>query len=130
MALFLNAVHEVFSPQDYLNSTLSTMERLRSYIPMNRDVVQSSSMSNADFVRFLSAQDLFRDFDDLFNRFKSECRLTEISKAAGLTMKSENTIIRPWPLRLRKNATQREFDVLFASSHTGSERYVEWKSAV
>ena len=97
---------------------------------MTRDTVQASSRSNADFVKFLSAEVLFRDFDDLFNRFKSECRLSEISKAAGLTMKSENTIVRPWPLRLRKNATQREFDVRFASGHTGSERYVEWKSAV
>ena len=83
-----------------------------------------------DSVRILSAQPLFRDFDDLFNRFKSECGLDEISKAAQLTLKSENTIVRPWPLRLRKNATQREFEILFASGHTGAERYVEWKSAV
>ena len=83
-----------------------------------------------DSVRLLSAQRLFRKFDDLFDRFKSECGSDEISKAAQLTMKSENTIVRPWPLRLRKKATQREFEILFASGHTGAERHVEWKSAV
>ena len=129
MALFLNAVHEVYSNADYLGSIRSDMERLRSYIPMTRDMVQDSSRSNPDFMRFLSAQVLFRDFDELFNRYKCECRLDEISKAAGLTMKSKNTIVRPWPMRIRKNATQREFDLLLASGHTGSERYVEWNSA-
>jgi hypothetical protein len=129
VGLFLNAVHEVYSRLDYLGSIRSDLERLRSYIPMTRDMVQDSSRSNADFVRFLSAQVLFRDLDELFNRFKCECRLDEISKAAGLTMNSKNTIVRPWPMRIRKNATQREFNVLFASGHTGSERYVEWKSA-
>ena len=130
VALFLNAVHEVHSPLDLLNSTRSTMERVRSYIPVTRDMVQASTEHSANLVRFLSAEVLFRDFDDLFNRFKRECHLNEISKAAGLTMKSENTIVRPWPMRLRKNATQREFDVRFASGRTGSERYVEWKNPV
>ena len=129
VALFLNAVHEVYSQHGYLKPKRSDMERLVSYIPMTRDMVQDSSRSNADAVRLLSAQLLFRDFDDLFNRFISECRMDEISQAAQLTMKSENTIVHPWPLRLRKNATQREFELRFASGHTGSERYVEWKSA-
>ena len=130
VALFLNAIHEVYSHHEFLKSALSTMERLRSYIPMTRDMLQASSRPNAAFVRFLSAEVLFRDFDGLFNRFKRESRLEEISKAVSLTMKSENTIVRPWPLRLRTNATQREFDVRLASGHTGSEWYVEWKSAV
>lgn len=130
VALFLNAVHEVYSQHGYLSPRRSDMARLVSYIPMTRDMVQDSSRSNADSVRLLSAQLHFRDFDDLFNRFKSECRLDEISQAAQLIMKSENTIVRPWPMRLSQNATQREFEVQFASGHTGSERYVEWKSAV
>lgn len=130
VALFLNAIHEEYSPLDHLDSSRSTMERVRSYIPVTRDMVQASTSHNPDLVRFLSAEVLFRDFDDLFNRFKRECHLDEISKAAGLTMKSENTIVHPWPMRLRKNATQREFDVRFASGHTGLERYVEWKSVI
>ena len=130
VALFLNAMHEAHSPLDLLKSTLSTMERMRSYIPISRDMVQASTGNKADLVKFLSAEVLFRDFDAIFTRFKGECHLDEISKAAGLSMKSENTIVRPWPMRLRDNATQREFDVRLASGHTGSERYVEWKRAV
>ncbi len=80
-------------------------------------------------MRFMSAQVLFRDFDELFNRYKCECRIDEFSKAAGLKVNSKNTIVHLWPMRIRKNATQREFNVLLASGHTGSERYVEWKSA-
>ena len=90
---------------------------------------QNSSRPNADVVRFLSAQVFFRDFDELFGRFREECGLDECSTAAGLTMKSKNTIVHAWPMRIGKNATQREFDVLMASGHVGSERYVEWKSA-
>ena len=123
VALFLNAVHEAHSHQGYLRPTRSDMGRLLSYIPMTQNMVQDS-------VRLLSAQLLFRDFDDLFNRFKSDCALDEVSKAAQLIMKTENTIVPPWPLRLKKNATQREFELRFASGHTGAERYVEWKSAV
>lgn len=33
------------------------------------------------------------------------------------------------PMRIRKNAKQRESNVLLVSGHTSSERYVEWKSA-
>ena len=97
---------------------------------MTRDMVQPGSGHCPDLVRFLSAEVLFQNVDDLFDRFKRECHLDEISKVTGLTMESENTIVRPWPMRLGENATQREFDVRFASGHTGTERYVEWKRAI
>ena len=97
-------------------------------IPMTRDMPQAGSGHCPDLVRYMSAEILFWNFDDLFDRFKRERYLDEISKAAGLTMKAENTIVRPWPMRLRQNATQREFNVRFASGHTGTERYVEWQS--
>ena len=129
VALFLNAVHEVSSPLDHLSSIRSAMERLRSYIPMTPDMVRGGSRSNPDLIRFMTAQVMFRDFDELFGRFKRECRLDEISKANRLEMKSKHTIVQPWPMRIKDNATQREFDVLLASGHVGSERYVEWKNA-
>ena len=130
MALFLNAVHEVYAPLDYLSSMHSDMDRLRAYIPITRQMGTDSNRSNPDLIRFMSAQVLIRDFDELFARFKSECRLDEITKAMGLEMNSKNTIVQPWPMRIAETATQREFDVLLASGHIGSERYVEWKLAV
>ena len=129
VALFLNAVHEVSSPADHLSSILPIMQRLRSYMTITRDTVQGRNRSNPDFIRFMSAEILFRDFDDLFRRFECECRLGEICEAARLKMKSKNTIVQPWPMRIQENATRREFQVLLASGHIGSERYVEWKSA-
>ena len=77
----------------------------------------------------MCAQGLLWDFDELFNRFKRDCRLDEISKATGLKIKSKNTIVQPWPMRIKENATQCEFNILLASSHIGSERYVEWENA-
>ena len=129
VALFLNAVHEVFSPLDHQASLRPAMGRLRSYLPITPNMVQGASSSNPEFMKFMSAGVLFRDFDKLFSRFQRECCLDEISKASGLEMKSKHTIVQPWPMRLKENATQREFDVLLASGHTGSERYVEWKKA-
>ena len=129
VALFLNAVHEVSSPLDDLSSIRSAMESLRSYIPITSDMVRGGSRSNPEFIRFMTARVMFRDFDELFSRFKRECRLDEISKANRLEMKSKHTIVQPWPMRIKENATQREFDILLASGHIGSERYVEWKNA-
>ena len=129
VALFLNAVHEVYSPLDYQSSIRSDMERLRSYIPISRDMVQGRNRYNADSIRFMCAQGLLWDFDELFSRFKRDCCLDEISKATGLKMKSKNTIVQPWPMRIKENATPREFNVLLASGHNGSERYVEWENA-
>jgi hypothetical protein len=55
----------------------------------------------------------------------------ERSRAMGLMIKEENTIIEKWPLRLKLSlpqpGAQEEFDILQASDHSGSERYVEWK---
>ena len=129
VALFLNAVHEVYSPLDYRSSIRSDMERLRSYIPITRDMVQDGSRSNPGFIKFMCAQGLLWDFDELFSRFTHDCCLDEISKATGLKMKSKNTIVQPWPMRIKENATQREFNVLLASGHNGSERFVEWENA-
>lgn len=53
-----------------------------------------------DSIRPTSAKDLLCDFDDLFDRFMHECQFLDISKKAQLEMKSQNTIVEPWPLRL------------------------------
>jgi hypothetical protein len=114
---------------DYLASIKSESDRLRQYLPLSPAMFQSRDGFNADFMRLNDARSMVRNFDNLFKRFMDECRFKEISKAAGLKEKSKNTVIEPWPMRLNKNATQDEFDILHASGHMGSERYVEWESA-
>jgi hypothetical protein len=73
---------------------------------------------------------MFRDFDKPFKRFMEQCRFSEISAVNGLRMKEKNSIVKSWPLRLGKRATANEFDILHASGHYGSERYVEWERAI
>jgi hypothetical protein len=55
----------------------------------------------------------------------------EMSRSIDLMVKAENTIIEKWPMRLKLSlpqpGAQEEFDILQASDHSGSERYVEWK---
>ena len=47
-------------------------------------------------------------------------------------MKENNTIVKPWPMRLSTGPVtlekRKEFRALFASPHTGMERYVEWQA--
>lgn len=55
----------------------------------------------------------------------------QATKGAGMVVKEENTIIEPWPTRLKLQAeqagAQEEFNLVLASNFTGVERYVEWK---
>lgn len=57
-----------------------------------------------------------------------DCDFESISKADGLKMKTNNEIIEPWPMKLKRNATQDDFNMLLAANTIGSERYVEWES--
>jgi hypothetical protein len=85
---------------------------------------------NAHYIRLQVAMPMFGDFDTMFRRYMEHCRFSEISALNGLKVKGKNSIVKPWPLRLGKRATKEEFDVLLASSHLGSERYVEWERAI
>jgi hypothetical protein len=52
------------------------------------------------------------------------------ARDAGMTMKTVNTVIDSWPLRLKAGVSdvdaQEEFNLLLSSSSSGLERYVEW----
>ena len=60
-----------------------------------------------------------------------EQHFTENGQHLGLTMKRPHTIVEEWPMRLKLRPEQvgakEEFEILLASSHSGAERYVEWK---
>jgi hypothetical protein len=60
-----------------------------------------------------------------------ELKFAEMTQHIGLMVKEQNTIIEKWPMRLKLSlpqaGAQEEFDILQASGHSGSERYVEWK---
>ena len=107
------------------------MDRMRPYMPTNiRDIIHHRTEFDVEYLKFSDARGIFRDFTESFNRYMQECHFPNFSRAAGLQMKIENSIVRPRPIRPNRNMTQRDFDLLHASGHTGSERYVEWKSLV
>jgi hypothetical protein len=60
-----------------------------------------------------------------------ELNFAEMTPHIGLMVKEKHTIIEKWPMRLKRSlpqpGAQEEFDILQASGHSGSERYVEWK---
>lgn len=128
VALFLNAVPEMLTTSEILGSMASNINRMRPYMPISRDTIKHGNEYNAEKLRFIDAQCMFRNFDELFQRYMRICRFRDIGKAAGLKMSSKHTIVQPWPMQLQKNATQRQFDLLHGSGHSGSERYTEWKS--
>ena len=113
---------------DRLSSIVYETSQVNKYLPASPAMAQRSNMYNAEFLRHNDARSMFRDFDKIFERFHLKCRFEEIGKAAGLKLKANNTLVEPWPMRLKKNATQDEFNTLLASGHEGLERYVEWES--
>ena len=54
-----------------------------------------------------------------------------MSKCFRMEIKMQNTIVDKWPTRLKKQfgdpGAKEEFDLALAASHTGAERYVEWR---
>jgi hypothetical protein len=58
-------------------------------------------------------------------------KFREIERSFKVRMKAEHTLVDKWPLMLKllpqDDGAKLEFERLMASSHTGCERYVEWK---
>jgi hypothetical protein len=102
------------------------MRRAQRYVPIRAGMLRRGAY-DPDVMNAIAAQDSCRDYNLLFNCYMSECAFRESSRKVKLILKEKNTIVGKWPMRLKKNATQTEFKILHASSHTGSYRYVEWK---
>ena len=107
-------------------SARSQKKRLARYLKPAQSMLRLTQFS-PDIIKLASAMDLFRDFDELFSRYMKECHFQEIAEDAGVVMKTKNGISDPWPMRLKKDASQAEYDLLLATDLTGCERYVEWK---
>ena len=60
-----------------------------------------------------------------------EEHFAENGERLGLTTERAHTIAEEWPMRLKLQPKQvgakEDFEILLASSHSGAERYVEWK---
>ncbi len=128
VALFLNATHEVTTEADTVAMMKVETQQLRMFMPFDPTAMISRDGTDPDFLKFMEARMHFRDFDKLFERYLQRLDFANVAKKAGLKMKKKHTVIQPWPLRLKKDPTQKEFNELIASGHIGHERYVEWES--
>lgn len=99
------------------------VHRLRQYIPWTPGL--SARPMSAYVLRFIDSRPFVRDYDVLWERYVKWTGLVEVSRSAGLGVR-ENRVVAKWPLRLREGAGMGEFEMLAASGHVGSERYVEW----
>ncbi|GAB1193899.1 hypothetical protein APSETT444_003135 [Aspergillus pseudonomiae] len=124
--LFLNATREMSTPADQLASMPRAIETLQRFLPMRPRQGDPNNKYNAEFLNQMSAADLFTDNDTLFNRLVERARFKDMGRLLGLGMKTNNSIVAKWPMRLGDNPTQHEFEMAFWSGHTGCERYVEW----
>lgn len=120
LALFLNATDEMCNVADQIASMGKSMHKILQFLRVSMMDIVSGNNSTAEVVK------MFRDNDVLFERYMQATCFEGIGGYTGLKMKTNQTIVAKWPLRLSENPTQREFDLLYWSGHTGSERYVEW----
>ncbi|ESZ89523.1 hypothetical protein SBOR_10093 [Sclerotinia borealis F-4128] len=115
LALFLNSVHECSTANDNIGNFQSEAQQLSKYMSLPPEVVLHGQTWNADLIRYNDARSMFRDFDKPFARFEKECCLNETTQIVELKMKNKHTLVEKWPLKLKKGATQEEFDMSLAS---------------
>lgn len=136
ITLFLNACeiadrkmgHSIFGAEQK-----KLIDQTMKYIRFDVKDIMKAMMNPAspDMIRLMSAKDLVRNYDKIFEFYKSNMvDFSGPADSAGLKMREQNTIIDPWPMRLKKKArepgAEEEFKRLMESSCSGAERYVEW----
>ncbi|KAK8232876.1 hypothetical protein HDK77DRAFT_51232 [Phyllosticta capitalensis] len=110
--------------QEFRGSLDRTRKRTARYFPQPPETMDKRTKWLHSY-----AGAMFQDWDGLFAHFMRTRGVMAFAVAAGAQPKEENTIIDPWPLRLKENATPEELELAIRSAHTGEERYVEWKRA-
>ncbi len=127
ITLFLNAVHEMRTEEVERSSITEDMKKAAKYLPPLTMADISRGKSSTVIIRMVEARMMFWDYDSLFQSYMDGMEFDKISWLSGTVVKEENTIVDAWPMRLKNDPSQEEFDHLHASGHNGSERYVEWK---
>jgi len=103
------------------------MMQVLSFLPSINPLAMALRLSGCDIIKVMEACTHFRDYDALFNKYEEHYNLQRIGSATGLRVRNQNRLVAKWPLKLKQNASREEFDILLASGHVGSERYVEWE---
>ncbi|KAF2129720.1 hypothetical protein P153DRAFT_430843 [Dothidotthia symphoricarpi CBS 119687] len=136
LMLFLNAAAETEynnrSPGSVKADMATAMMRLEKYMPLDRS--RLAQIRNADdlgkhphFVRRSACYDMFKNWEKYFDLFLYQNSIDMHARSCGLQLKDKHTIVEPWPYKVGPRTTQKEFDILRASSTVGYERYVEFE---
>lgn len=109
------------------------IDKIAQYIHFDtRDLMEAMmNPASPNMIKFMAAKDLVREYDKIWDFYTSKMvNFSASAYSAGLMMKEPNTVIEPWPMRLKKKAgeagAEEEFKRLMESSCSGAERYVEW----
>ncbi|KAI1122573.1 hypothetical protein F5Y10DRAFT_287042 [Nemania abortiva] len=138
ITLFLNAVADVMSivhsapafvAASFIADKRKCMRKLFQYIPELRQ--RRVHPYHPSFIKATCALSLVHDTDMYFDYYMYGGGFERSGLGIGLRMKSAHTIVDPWPWRMPDGRptqeTREEFALLLSSSHTGQERFVEWK---
>lgn len=124
---YMNAIPEVMTPDDRNTNFEEDLARYVRYLPMPAlRAIRTGDNTDVDNLRFWKMRMEFMDFDAIWDRYDTRRGVDMQAFMAGLEMKKVNTIVKKWPMRLEKDATQEEFQHFIASNAPGSARYCEW----
>lgn len=132
ITLFMNATHEINAQRsDHEARALMTLQTRRIAKYMTFGPMDLHSPCGPPVIKMMMAQELVKNVDQDFEQYMKWTNFKEVEQSGRLEVKKENTIIEKWPMKLKLKPGQKgakeEFDLLLSSSHTGQERYVEWK---
>ncbi|KAK0256380.1 hypothetical protein LTR35_018269, partial [Friedmanniomyces endolithicus] len=122
IALFLNAVDEAERLLGDMEMQMRDMVRAAPFFTRGG---KPKSRYDSRVVLSTAAKDLMRDGDHYFKTYMQTHCFTTIEQLWGLQIKERHTIVEKSPMKLKARPgdpmAQKEFDLLQASMHTGSE---------
>jgi hypothetical protein len=133
--LFINAAAETGHDANPLGDAQwmkSAMERLNEYLPidkshMSRIMGRGNTHAHPDLIMRIACYEILKPWETYFDMFMKEEKITHLATQYGMAIKKKHTIVQPWPYKIRRGATKKEFDIQRASCTTGFERYMEFQ---
>ncbi|KAI1761376.1 hypothetical protein GGR53DRAFT_469374 [Hypoxylon sp. FL1150] len=127
VALFLNAVDELYDDNEKLKALQSEMKQVWSYMTPS----PPTGPYDAKVIIGDIATQQVRDVNTHFDRYMKRHNFAKIVELFEMEFKKQHTIIDPWPHGLKKKPHQKgakeEFLMLLSSGLSGCERYMEWR---
>jgi hypothetical protein len=105
----MNTVQAVQLPTKATKPSQAVGQRVVEYVGVYYADYLLGSGINFSVIRFMQALSICKDYEKVWLRWAKKADLASISTAAGLKLKAKNTIVKPWPFRVSKDATEEGF---------------------